>query len=205
MGKHKPDPALVAQMALDSLNALRRLLALPEVSTHSLSALSLSAAQVRMLGRMGGVMGKMDASIRLCIERGDLAHAELVLREAEILATQAQAFRSDLLRGPAEVRVWRENPCEVPDDANLLAARAFGSMPEAMESVRGRGQGVHLDLVGQAKFLAVTVHHVSGWVAGIIPGFDATSESWFVVSPAEWPAWVSSLKVRAPKPVGGEA
>jgi hypothetical protein len=193
--------ALNVELALASLNVLRRALAQPEVQTCTLSALSLSVSQVRMLGRMGGVVSSMDATIRLCVEDGNLAHAETVLREMEVLAAQAQHFRSDLLEGPAEVRVWNQHPVEDPAPGDLVGVRAVPSMPAAMEAVRGR-DGDHVDLAGHARFLPVTVHHTSGWVAAVLPEMDPRQESWAVVSPMELSMWISSLK--APRaPVGG--
>lgn len=193
-----------AAKALASLNILRGLLGHPPVTEFSLSALSLLSAQVRMLGRLGGFMGSLDATVRRMVDADEIDAANELLHEMERVCVESRTYRSDLLTGGAELRVWRDLPREVFDAEDLIAAHPMPSLIAGMEAVRGRGPCATSELFGQAKFLHVTIHHASGWAVAILPSAQADMERWFVIGPLEWPAWAASLSRRA-EPAGASA
>jgi hypothetical protein len=204
MTRERGNPPADYPAGLDSLNLLRRLLGHPPVAQCSMSALCLMSAQVRMLGRLGGFIGALDATIRRLVGRGELDEVEGLLAEVQRLGAERLTYRSDLLTGAAELRIWRDRPLDVFTDADLLSARPMPSMAAAMEAVRGRGQLANVELVTAARYMHITVHHASGWAAAIQPSADIETERWIVVGPSEWPQWAASLSQRA-EPAGASA
>jgi hypothetical protein len=181
-------------MNAKDLNALRATLVQPPVATYTDSGLVVTRAQVRLAGLAAVRM----ATLATTLPRAMKAHperAEALVREMEVHADQAVAYRVDLHQGQAEVRVWAAAPKAEPEAGDLLYAEVFESMPAAMEAVRGRGPGAgSVALAGQARFLAVTVHHASGWVASVLPELQRGHEVWTVVGPHEVPAWLETQK-----------
>lgn len=204
MSRERGNPLADHPAGLDSLNLLRRLLGHPAVAQCSLSALCLMSAQVRMLGRLGGFVGSLDATIRRLVDLGRHDEAAGLLAEVQHLCTERLTYRSDLLTGGAELRIWRDRPLPVFTDADLLSALPVPSMAAAMEAVRGRGELASVQLVSAARYMHITVHHASGWAAAIQPSADVETERWIVVGPTEWPEWAASLSQRA-EPVGASA
>lgn len=204
MTRERGNPSADYPAGLDSLNLLRRLLGHPPVTQCSMSALCLMSAQVRMLGRLGGFVGSLDATIRRMLDLGQHDEAAALLDEVQHLCTERLTYRSDLLAGGVELRIWHDRPLAVFTDADLLAARSMPSMVAAMEAVRGRGELATVDLVTAALYMHVTVHHASGWAAAIQPSADVETERWIVVGPTEWPQWAASLSQRA-EPAGAFA
>lgn len=193
-----------AAKALASLNVLRGLLGHPPVTEHSLSALSLLSAQVRMLGRLGGFMGSLDATVRRMVDADEIDAANELLNEMERLCVESRTYRSDLLTGGAELRVWHDLPREVFGPEDLIAAHPMPSLVAGMEAVRGRGELANVDLVTAARYMHVTIHHASGWAVAILPSAQADMERWYVIGPLEWPSWAASLSRRA-EPAGASA
>ncbi len=204
MTHERGNPSADYPAGLDSLNLLRRLLGHPSVAQCSMSALCLMSAQVRMLGRLGGFIGALDSTIRRLVARGELDEAEGLLVEVQHLCTERLTYRSDLLTGGVELRIWRDRPLAVFTDADLLSARPMPSMAAAMEAVRGRGELASVELVTAARYMHITVHHASGWAAAIQPSANVETERWIVVGPTEWPQWAASLSQRA-EPAGASA
>jgi hypothetical protein len=204
MTRERGNPSADYPAGLDSLNLLRRLLGHSPVAQCSMSALCLMSAQVRMLGRLGGFVGSLDATIRRMLDLGQHDEAAALLDEVQHLCTERLTYRSDLLAGGVELRIWRDRPLAVFTDADLLAARSMPSMAAAMEAVRGRGELATVELVTAARYMHVTVHHASGWAAAIQPSADVETERWIVVGPTEWPQWAASLSQRA-EPAGAFA
>jgi hypothetical protein len=204
MTRERGNPPADYPAGLDSLNLLRRLLGHPPVAQCSMSELCLMSAQVRMLGRLGGFIGSLDASIRRMVDLGQRDEAAALLDEVQHLCTERLTYRGDLLTGGAELRIWRDRPLDVFTDADLLSARPMPSMAAAMEAVRGRGELANAELVTAARYMHITIHHASGWAAAIQPSADVATERWIVVGPTEWPQWAASLSQRA-EPAGAFA
>ena len=204
MTHERGNPSADYPAGLDSLNLLRRLLGHPPVAQCSMSALCLMSAQVRMLGRLGGFVGALDSTIRRLVARGELDEAEGLLVEVRHLCAERLTYRSDLLTGGVELRIWRDRPLAVFTDDDLLSARPMPSMSAAMEAVRGRGELASVELVTAARYMHITVHHASGWAAAIQPSANVETERWIVVGPSEWPQWAASLSQRA-EPAGASA
>lgn len=204
MTRERGNPPADYPAGLDSLNLLRRLLGHPPVAQCSMSELCLMSAQVRMLGRLGGFMGSLDATVRRMVDADEVDAANELLNEMERLCVESRTYRSDLLVGGAELRIWHDLPREVFGPEDLVAAHPMPSLIAAMEAVRGRGELANVDLVTAARYMHVTIHHASGWAVAILPSAQADMERWFVIGPLEWPAWAASLSRRA-EPAGASA